>query len=357
MHKSIPLISVVMSIYKEPEYMLRQSIESILFQSMDDFELIIILDCPDYEGNSIVEEYASNDERIKVIYNVSNLGLTKSLNKGLKCAKGKYIARMDADDISELCRLEVQYRFMEKNSEVSVVGAYIDGFDEKGNHIIGQNNCTENMEINRIRMLFCNAGIAHSTAFMRKSFLDEKNICYDENMKKSQDYGLWTDIVMQEGRIEIIHEVLLRYRIHSKQITNVNADEQRICLLYNIRKQFSKYFNCSIDENEAKIHYSLYHFDPNITIKEYEEYIEKLIKQNKKYHCFNDELFIDELQYMLLKNIIKAVVRFRRISFLKSKYLINRHVINVVKKLIVQEKSNRQYKRVLEQYIKCMNEK
>lgn len=337
-----------MSVYKETENMLRQSIESILGQTMDDFEFIIVLDCPNYEGNAIVEAYAAKDSRIYIIRNKENIGLTLSLNEGLKRAKGKYIARMDADDISEPRRFEVQNIYMEQHPDVAVAGAYIDGFDEKGKHIIGQNNCTDDAEKTRIRMLFCNAGVTHSTAFIRKSFLDENKITYDINMKKSQDYGLWTDIVMNGGIIKVIPEVLVRYRIHSKQITNVNSDEQRICFVYNIKKQLNQYFDMLLDEKEAQIHYSLYHFDPQIDIKDYEKYIEKLIEQNRIHNCFNEDLFLTEIQYLMQKDVMKGLVRYRSFSFLKTKYLICGRAL---KSIIQQKKMDNQYKKILAKYI------
>ena len=94
-------VSVLMSVYSEPKEWLISSINSILNQSFSDFEFIIINDNPTRSINSIVLNYfAITDSRVKIFENKSNIGLTKSLNKGLKLTEGKYIARMDADDIS-----------------------------------------------------------------------------------------------------------------------------------------------------------------------------------------------------------------------------------------------------------------
>ena len=103
------MISVIMSTYKEDEELLRESIESILNQTYKDIEFIIILDYPDNEiHQKVICEYASKDKRVHFYINQKNLGLTKSLNRGISLCTGDYIARMDADDISLSDRLEKQ---------------------------------------------------------------------------------------------------------------------------------------------------------------------------------------------------------------------------------------------------------
>lgn len=348
MIKNVPLISVIMSVYKEPEYMIRQSIESVLNQTIGNFEFIIILDNPEHEGNALVEEYAKKDDRINIIHNEANVGLTISLNKGLSKSRGKYIARMDADDISEIDRFAIQVNYMEKNEDVAVVGAYVDCFDERGNHSIGQNNCIDDSERNRIRMLFCNAGVPHSTAFIRKSFLDNNNIMYDVNMKKSQDYGLWTDVIMKGGIIRIIPEVLLQYRIHSNQITNINSTAQKECYIYNIRKQIHKYFNYIIEDDEAEVHYSIYNFNSNISAQKYYCYAEKLIEKNNKSNSLNKDQFDIELKSLLLKNSIKAIIRYKDFSYIRLSLMLN---IRVVKSLFDQQRLNGFYRNKLKDYL------
>ena len=126
----MPSVSVIMSTYKEKEKFLREAIESILNQSFQDFEFIIILDNPDNELHiSIIEEYALKDKRIRFYKNETNLGLTQSLNIGLSLAKGKYICRMDADDISENNRIELQKYYLEENN-FDLIGGITQIIDE-----------------------------------------------------------------------------------------------------------------------------------------------------------------------------------------------------------------------------------
>ena len=117
------VVSVIMSVFKEPQEYLKHSIDSILTQSFKDFEFIIICDNPsDKNICNFLKVYKSIDYRIKLVINPTNMGLTKSLNIGLKLASGKYIARMDADDICMHERLYKQVAYLENNPEISVCG-------------------------------------------------------------------------------------------------------------------------------------------------------------------------------------------------------------------------------------------
>ncbi|MCP8319033.1 MAG: glycosyltransferase, partial [Candidatus Methylarchaceae archaeon HK01B] len=127
-----PKITILMSVYNGEKY-LREAIDSILNQTFKDFEFLIINDGSTDRTVEILRSY--HDSRIKIITNEKNMGLTKSLNKGLKIARSEYVARMDADDISYPRRLEVQYEYMKKNPDVGIVGSWNDVIDDKGNTI------------------------------------------------------------------------------------------------------------------------------------------------------------------------------------------------------------------------------
>ncbi|HXK49687.1 MAG TPA: glycosyltransferase family 2 protein, partial [Clostridiales bacterium] len=115
-----PAISVIMSVYNSEQY-LQESIDSILDQTFNDFEFIITDDCSTDGSFEIIKSYAMLDKRIKYFRNSENIGLTKSLNLMLDIAKGKYIARMDSDDISMPDRFSKQFDFMENNPEIGVL--------------------------------------------------------------------------------------------------------------------------------------------------------------------------------------------------------------------------------------------
>ncbi|MDD4353774.1 MAG: glycosyltransferase family A protein, partial [Candidatus Nanoarchaeia archaeon] len=127
-------ISVIMSAYNTERY-IAEAIESILNQTFKDFEFIIIDDGSTDDSLKIIKRYVKKDRRIKLIHNKKNIGLTKSLNKGLKIAKGQYIARMDADDISLPQRFQIQYDFLEKNKDIFLIGTTAFLIDDKGDRL------------------------------------------------------------------------------------------------------------------------------------------------------------------------------------------------------------------------------
>lgn len=311
-----------MSVYNTPEKWLREAIDSILQQSFSDFEFIIIIDCPTDNSRNIVEEYAQRDNRIMIINNDMNLGLTRSLNKGLSVARGEYIARMDSDDISCKNRLEKQISYMEKHKDVAVLGANVDVFDMDGNHYIGMNNNSNSKEITAIRMLFCNAGVVHSTAILRKEFLDEHKIIYDERIKKAQDYALWKDIVIAGGKIEVIQDILVKYRIHSGQITNQCSAEQISCIKEIMSIQYKHYFNLDIDDNERNLNFAFYRECGSVNVAELEKFLKKVIHTNKKKRVFNQNLFEREILSIWLYDAIVEIIKHRRTGFLRSSIFV-----------------------------------
>lgn len=184
-----PLVSVVMSVYNGEKY-LEEAINSILNQTFKDFEFIIINDCSTDRTSEILQSY--NDVRIKIINNENNVGLTKSLNKGLKIARGQYVARMDADDISMPERLEKQVSFMVSCSEIGVLGtnAFQIGIH---NQELGPiyPNCfpLKNEAIKKELEKGLNY-IIHGSVMFRKMLLTQVT-GYNPLYKVSQDYDLW----------------------------------------------------------------------------------------------------------------------------------------------------------------------
>lgn len=224
------LISVLMSVYNTPVDFLTRAVDSILKQSYQKWELIIVDDASD---DTAVLDYLENmlcqDDRIRLIHNQTNMGLTKSLNIGLACCRGKYVARMDSDDISIPSRFEQQVSFLESNPNVSLVGSEILLF---GDHVESRESAYSHLvndhpEVYKIRSLMQHSGPAHPTFCIRADFLHEHDIKYREEILKAQDYGLMADILMHEGEIRVIKEPLLKYRIHDGQITSEAGIEQK----------------------------------------------------------------------------------------------------------------------------------
>lgn len=212
-----PLISVVMSVYNEPENWLRESIDSILNQTFRDFEFIIVNDNPLRQENKIwLEAYQKQDERIVLLENPENFGLPKSLNVALDVAKGKYIARMDADDVSHLSRFEKQYRLMEERPEVIVCGtrAVLLG----ASHPEADGWVFEHDREIKARLL-TGSCFHHPSVMMRRSVLEEHGIRYDVEYKQAQDYRLW-EMLADYGEFYNLQERLIDYRVSSKQMSS-----------------------------------------------------------------------------------------------------------------------------------------
>ena len=212
-----------MSIYNEPEEWLRESIDSILNQTFSDFEFIIINDNPERQLNNILlKKYEKRDNRIVIINNEENIGLTKSLNQGLEIAKGEFIARMDGDDISLPKRFEKQIEIMTSYPNVIVCGTQIKHF---GNSINKKKTNFPELHDENLQLLILNSCFAHPTVFIRKSTLIKYQLKYDESYKQTQDYKLWVDLVGY-GQFYNLQEVLLLYRCSSHQITYLKRDIQ-----------------------------------------------------------------------------------------------------------------------------------
>ncbi|WP_417939630.1 glycosyltransferase family 2 protein [Flavobacterium sp. RS13.1] len=214
-HKN-PKITVLMPVYNCELY-IRESIESILNQTFDDFEFLIIDDASTDSTVDKIKMY--NDKRIKLIEKSLNTGLTNSLNYGLAIAKGEYIARMDGDDISLPKRFEKQIAFLDQNQDVILCGTLY--------KIIGTEKvCEHPLFHDEIKVkLISGCYIAHPTVMIRKFILEQNKISYDSTKEPAEDYDLWSRLAFL-GKLSNIGEVLLHYRVHPLQVSILRREKQ-----------------------------------------------------------------------------------------------------------------------------------
>jgi glycosyltransferase involved in cell wall biosynthesis len=210
--KGRPRVTVLMSVYNGEKY-LSEAIDSILGQTFEDFEFLIIDDGSTDSSSEVIRSYT--DPRIRLIKNGENIGLTCSLNKGLKLARGEYIARMDADDISLPERLEREIAIADVHPEITVVTT---GFANFVNSFRKDNKDSENKvgvdEIEWIGfedLLEGNKVFHGSVLFRRKNILDIGG--YDERLPKAQDYDLWLR-VSRNAEIIKLKRILFLRRLH-----------------------------------------------------------------------------------------------------------------------------------------------
>jgi glycosyltransferase involved in cell wall biosynthesis len=209
----LPVISVVMSVYNGKKY-LRESIDSILNQSCKDFEFIIVNDGSNDGSLEIVFEYQASDRRIMIV-NQSNIGLTRSLNRGIKLAAGQYIARQDADDISVPTRLEKQLNYIKNCPELAMVGCLSDVFTADG---IVRKCRVLKLSSRGIKQYLASRNLfMHGAVMMRKSCLAKVGF-YREFFRHSQDYDLWLRL-SQYFDIDILPEHLYQYRVTPQAIS------------------------------------------------------------------------------------------------------------------------------------------
>ncbi|MBA2611421.1 MAG: glycosyltransferase family 2 protein [Bacteroidetes bacterium] len=213
----VPVVSVVMSVFNGAKY-LHEAIESILSQTYTDLEFIIINDGSTDNSEEIIKSF--KDERIIYIPNKTNIGLIDSLNNGLKTARGKYIARMDADDISVNNRIELQLKEFNENPAAIVVGSdYYLLSGSRLKHIKNRSNSDYQKAVLFFSPCFC-----HPTVMMKNIFR-EKNIFYNKEYVHAEDYKLWTELSLY-GDFLSVKEPLLKYRSHVSQISSNNKQAQ-----------------------------------------------------------------------------------------------------------------------------------
>ena len=223
------MISVIMSTYKENESQLRQSIESILNQTYQDFEYIIILDNPENEMHrSVIHEYVAKDPRIRFYPNEKNIGLASSLNRGVKLAKGEYIARMDADDISLLDRFEKQIDYL-KSNRVDLIGGLTEVIDDNGNVLYKINKVPSDPDKIQ-KCLRYGQVVAHPTWFGKKNMFDDLHGYRLIPLCEDTDFVLRA--VLKGYKISNINEPILKYRMSSNSVSRSNLYEQYLYLCF-----------------------------------------------------------------------------------------------------------------------------
>ncbi|MBA2857947.1 glycosyltransferase involved in cell wall biosynthesis [Methanococcus maripaludis] len=217
-----PTVSVIMPNYNNEKY-LPEAIESIVKQTYENFEFIIIDDCSTDDSWDIIQNYAKKDNRIKAFKNEHNLKIVKTRNRGfdLMSPDSKYIAIFDSDDISMPERLEKQVAFLEKNPDYGLIGSHTYIINENSK-IIGYRKYETNLK-KIIKNMVKKNQFAQPSVMIRKSVLDEVGF-YDEKYTRCQDYELWFRIA-KSFKIGILDEFLIKYRISKTQGKSTHLKE------------------------------------------------------------------------------------------------------------------------------------
>ncbi|WP_373032456.1 glycosyltransferase family 2 protein [Sulfurovum sp.] len=285
------LVSVVMPVYNGEKY-IAEAIESILDQSFKDFELLIINDASTDNTVSIIKKY--NDTRIRLIHNDENLGLARVRNIGIENAEGKYIAWLDADDISVNTRLEKQVLLLEKNPDVGLCGTWVKTIGAV-EHVWQYPTISKTI---KSVMLFDNT-FATSSVMLRKEILYSHNIRFNVDYPPAEDYDLWENISLHTEVVNI-PKVLTLYRLHPAQTTSSDdAKVKQLKSAWAIQKRILSYLDIDPDEKEKKLHIGIglqYNFTyNNDEVKEVNEWLHRLYFANLEYHKFDHHAFAKTL--------------------------------------------------------------
>jgi len=213
-------ISVLLAVYNGELY-IKEAIDSILSQTFSNFEFIIVNDGSTDSTVKIIKGY--KDSRIVYIDNATNKGLIYSLNRGLSSCRGKYVARMDGDDIALPKRLQIQYDYMQLHPEVGICGGNVKTYfnDNRKNFVIRFPETDKQIRA----FSFFQSPFNHPSVIIRKEILLQNNLQYREEFLHSEDYALWIEL-LRYTQGHNLSDILLHYRIHNESITAVTSKDK-----------------------------------------------------------------------------------------------------------------------------------
>lgn len=218
-----PMVSILMPVFKTASY-LREAMDSILSQSFTDYELIVLNDCSPDNADEILDTYS--DSRIVRYKGEKNVGLSNILNVGIGMARGKYVARMDSDDLSCPDRLRIQVDFLESHPDIDLVSVGMQLFGAKEEVWIRE----QNPDKVKINALF-HSPILHASSMWRRERFEKNGLRFRQEMVPSEDYDLWTRALVKGLKLVNLRQVLYKYRIHPAQATtrtDLTAEKDRI---------------------------------------------------------------------------------------------------------------------------------
>lgn len=314
-----PVISVLLPVFKTRKEWITDSINSILNQTYADFELLVLYE--PVSGDGLYDYLKSiSDSRIKVITLPEKYGLPRSLNKGIDLSRGKYIARMDADDISMPDRFAIQLKYMETHPQIDILGGVLQVMNTD-RHLF---NLLIDSEARKARMIFENAGVGHPSAFYRRESFERVHLRYDESMRGSEDYRLWVDAIINGLNIDSVSDVVLRYREHDNQASNI-LSKMMVDWDADTRKKLCKLmFGLSDKESDVLLSFGKAQRIA-YPATDYEQLFEQLLIRNERSGFCDKDLFQKEVSWQWLCYALYQVKKCREFSLLRSGF--TRHVV------------------------------
>lgn len=318
----IPIASVLMPVYNVEKYIV-EAVESVLSQTFTDFELILLDDCSPDGSADIIKTFS--DERIAYHRNDENLGLANNLNVGLDMARGKYVVRMDGDDISLPNRLQTQIEFLEANPDIDLCSCGMEMFGKDDKVWIRERN----PEQVKITMLFYSP-ILHASAVWRRESFEKYNLRYRQEAFPAEDYDLWARAV-KYCKLVNIPQVLYRYRIHGIQVTK--TDDRAELRTREIRLSYLKETLPSLSEKDRENFVNYYLEQKDIDAKNVcilKSIYKKVVSANKKDLFFDEKLLNSRLK-KYYQNVVFSQIKKENTLLIKKSLLLELRIQQIIK--------------------------
>jgi len=315
-------VSVIMSTYNEKTEWIKKSIESILYQTFSDFEFIIVIDNPDnVDLIEVLNEYSEKDDRIITIKNSENKGLVYSLNTALSKSRGKYIVRMDADDIAMPYRIEKQLKYLNENN-LDLIGAKIQMIDEYGNKngtvtskILSNNLLVKDKNIKK--MFRTGNCIMHPTWCGKKDVFDKLSGYRD--IHACEDYDFLLRAAAAGFKLGNINEELLYYRANFSGISKSNKAKQS-CTAHYLSRNSKNINKVTVDD-----------INNFLNSQEGLKYQDKITEYEKNTRILSE--------YLSNKKYILFLFKLTKLIFTNRCTMMTIHEITLRKYLVFKERS------------------
>lgn len=326
------LVSVLMCVHNENNEYLNIAIQSICKQTYKNIEIIIVDDASAEDCKTELNRLQSIFPIIRIVHNKKNIGITKSLNVGLLECKGKYIARMDADDFSHPLRIEKQVKYLQSHPEIDIVGCGVVTFGKYHTYFspaFGIGNDNVQCE------LFFTSTLCHPAVMIRTAFLHNNNLKYNPQVDKGQDYELW-ERASVHGKLAVMSEVLLYYRIHSKQISSTNNSQQQATTHMVMKRRLNR-LGLKTDDENMEAHLVLAGFSINHSTP-YVEWAESIMKANKALRFVSDKVLYKNLSLRMVtaKYRINGIRKIGVYSVREYYLLLKIAFVRICMKLMLQ---------------------
>lgn len=242
---SLP-VSVLMTTFNGVKY-LRETIDSILGQTWQDFEFVIIDDCSTDQTVEIIRSYS--DPRIVLVENENNIGISESRNKAIRRARGEYIFVTDQDDVSEPERIKLQLSYLRVHPDIDVLGARVYFIKDGARVEDDMRVLTEPYQI-EVALFFARHNLTYSSMALKRKFVREHDVCFRAQYHYAEDYELYHRMALS-GRLSVLPDALVGYRLHESNNSKIKYDEMTRNGVSFMRDAYARVLAREVDEVEG----------------------------------------------------------------------------------------------------------